>query len=294
MAGVAAHGRIFSYEVSQMSFGPSQAVKNSTNTQAGLVQQGTANSGAQIAQGNANLNTGGSNINSGTSFLNTVLNGNQANTASLLQPNINQIRDANQQQLQGISTLSPRGGGRAGTLFGASYAPNQQIQSLFGTARNTAATALPQIGLAQQGIGTNLVGAGNNALSTAASGANAGVQNQLAIQQRSDNLVSGLASGILGLATTPFGGGSASNGLLGLIPGCWIAQAVYGEHDIRTHIVRQWLNAEYARTKIGSVVMKAYRKIGRQIAPFVRGPVRWALKPLFDIALREAMWAASR
>lgn len=269
-----------------MSFGSSQAVKNSTNTQAGLVQNATANSGAQIASGNTNLNAGTGNINSGTGFLNTVLNGNQANTSALLQPNIDQIRGANQQQLQALSTLSPRGGGRSGTLFNASYAPNQQIQSLFGNARTTAATALPQIGLAQQGIGTNLIGAGNNALNTATAGANYGAQDQLAIQQRSDNLVGGIGKTLMGLALAPVTGGGS---VFGNAVGCWVAQAIYGEYDIRTHVIRQWLNTEYARTHVGKVVMTMYRKIGRQIAPFVRGPIRWVMKPLFDIALRKAL-----
>lgn len=197
-----------------MSFGPSQAVKNATNTAAGITNTATANSGNEIASGNTSLNAGAGNINSGTSFLNTVLNGNQANTAAVLQPNIDQIRQANQQQLQGISTLSPRGGGRSGTLFGASYSPNQQIQSLFGNARNTAATALPQIGLAQQGIGTNLVGAGNNALTTATSGAQNGVQAQMANQARSDSIVSGIGKTIMGLALAPVTGGGSLFGSL--------------------------------------------------------------------------------
>ncbi len=199
------------------SFGPNQSVKNAQNTQAGLVQEGTANSRAQIGQGNSTLNTGGANVTSGANFLTSLLNGNRANTTALLQPNIDQIRQANQQQLQAISTLTPRGGGRSGTLFGSTYAPNQQIQSLFGGLRSTAATALPQIGLAQQGLGAGLIGQGNTALNTAAGGAQNAFGNAMGIQNRSDNIVSGLASGILGLATMPFGGGAASNGLLGLI-----------------------------------------------------------------------------
>jgi hypothetical protein len=268
-----------------LSFGPSQAVKNATNTAAGITNTATTNSGGEINSGNANLNTGGSNITSGTNFLNTVLSGNQANTTALLQPNINQIRQANQQTLQGINTLSPRGGGRSGTNYAATSAPNEQIQNLFGNARTTAATALPQIGLAQQGIGTNLVGAGNNALSTATTGANNGIAAQLANQQRSDNLVAGIGKTLMGLALAPVTGGGS---VFGNAVGCWIAQAIYGEHDIRTHLVRQWLNMEYAQTRTGRVVMAVYRKIGRQVAPYVRGPIRWMLKPLFDAALRKA------
>jgi len=214
------------------------------------------------------------------------LSGNQANTAATLQPNINQIRQSNQQQLQGISTLSPRGGGRSGTLYGASYAPNQQIQSLFGNARTTAATALPQIGLQQQAIGTNLVGAGNNALSTGVQGAQAGVGDALQVQQMSNQIDQAIGGGLFGLATAPITGFSGGS-LLGAGLSCWIAEAIYGKDDIRTHAVRQWLNAEYARTRVGSMVMAVYRRVGRQVAR-----MRWAcavLKPLFDIALREAL-----
>lgn len=273
-----------------MSFGASQSTKNAQNVEAGATNQSVANSGTEIGQGNQSLATGGQNINSGTSFLNTVLNGNQANTSALLQPSVNQIRQANQQQLQGISTLSPRGGGRSGTLYGASYAPNQQIQSLFGNARTTAATTLPQIGLAQQGIGTNLINSGNSALSTGVQGANAGVNNALQVQQMSNQIDQAIGSGLFGLATMGLTAGNVggySNGP------CWIAEAIYGMHDIRTHMVRCWLNTEYARTRFGGVVMRVYRKVGRQVAPMVRGPVRWALKPLFDVALRRAEWAAS-
>ena len=275
-----------------MSFGPSQSVKNNQNTLAGATNQATANSTNELNTGNAQLNTGGSNVTSGTNFLNTVLNGNQANTTALLQPNINQIRGANQQTLQGLNTLSPRGGGRSGTNYAASFAPNQQIQSLFGNARTTAATALPQIGLAQEGIGTNLIGAGNNALSTGVQGANAGVNNALQVQQMSNAIDTAIGQGLFGLATTPLGIGNLPGGggsILGGIVNCWIAEAIYGKHDIRTHAVRYWLNTEYARTRVGGIVMAVYRKIGRRIAKGVRGPVRWALKPVFDVALRKAL-----
>jgi hypothetical protein len=275
-----------------VSFGSSQSVKNNQNTLAGATNQATGNSTNEINSGNTQLNTGGQNITSGTNFLNTALNGNQANTTALLQPNINQIRQANQQTLQGINTLSPRGGGRSGTNYAATFAPNQQIQSLFGNARTAAASALPQVGLAQQGIGANLVGAGNNALSTGVQGANASTQNALQVQQMSNQIDAAIGSGLFGLATTPLGIGGTSGGggsILGSVINCWIAEAVYGQYDIRTHVVRQWLNVEYARTKIGRVVMSIYRKIGRQVVPYVRGPVRWVLKPLFDIALRKAL-----
>jgi hypothetical protein len=264
-----------------VSFGANQSVKNAQNQQLAETQQANAQSNAQFAAGSPN-------VTSGTNFLSTILNGNRANTTAVLQPNIDQIRQANQQQLQGISTLTPRGGGRSGTLFGASYAPNQQIQSLFGGARTSAASALPQIGLQQEGLGTNL-------LNTGASSANAGVQNALQVQQMSNAIDAAIGGGLFGLASLPVsGGGSLAGNLFGGGGNgwgtlCWIAAAVYGADDIRTHAVRQWLAMEYSRTRIGSVVVGLYRKIGRQIAPLVRGPVRWMLRPVFDMALRRAL-----
>ncbi len=273
-----------------MSFGPSQSVKNATNTAAGITNQATANSGADVNQGNTNLTTGGNNVQAGTNFMNTVLNGNQQNTAALLQPNINQIRQANQQQLQGINTLTPRGGGRAGANYAATFAPNQQIQSLFGQARTGAATALPQIGLQQQGIGTNLLNAGNSALNTATTGAQNGVQSQLAIQQRSDAIDSAIGSGIMGLAMAPitgFSGGSLLGAGLTAAGVCWVAEVIYGKNDIRTHVVRTYLQGEFGKTKFGRVIVWVYRKIGRRVAQV---PILCrALKPLFDLGVREAL-----
>lgn len=72
--------------------------------------------------------------------------------------------------------------------------------------------------------------------------------------------------------------------------GCWIAEAIYGIDDPRTHLVRAWLNGPFRETKIGNAVMSVYLAIGRQIAWMARrsSMLRAALKPLFDAALRKA------
>ena len=104
----------------------------------------------------------------------------------------------------------------------------------------------------------------------------------------SNQIDAALGQGLFGLATAPITGFSGGS-LLGAGLSCWIAEAIYGKDDIRTHAVRQWLNMEYGKTSMGRVVMAAYRKFGRQVAGWVRGPVRWVLRPLFDIALRRAL-----
>ena len=199
------------------SFGPSNTTKQAENNLGGINNQANVNSQMELAQGNNLLNMGAPNVQAGTNFFQTLLNGNRANTTALLQPGIDQIRQGNQNQIQALSTLMPRGGGRSGTLFNASYAPQAQIQNLFNPMRTQAATALPQIGLQQQGLGANLFGIGNQPLSTAAgASANLGELGQRQ-QQLSNSLWSGLGSGLFGLLTTPFGGGSATGGLLGLL-----------------------------------------------------------------------------
>jgi hypothetical protein len=215
-----------------LSFGTNNTTKTAENNLGGVSNAALNTQFPQVTAAGTNLlnlggqgvNTGGQNVTAGTNFLNTVLGGNAANTAALLQPNIDQIRGSASNNLTAINTLTPRGGGRSSALFGQSFAPQQQINNLFNPMRTQAATALPQIGLQQQGVGlqqqglgTNLFGLGNQALS-AATGANTS-SGQMGLQQQQINnqLMSGLGAGLFGLLTTPFGGGGARNGLLGLI-----------------------------------------------------------------------------
>lgn len=272
-----------------MSFGPSQAIKNSQNQQGGITEQANANSGNLNALGDTSLAAGTGNVTSGTNFWNTLLNGNQANTTALLAPNIQQNRDQTQQNLQSVSTLMPRGGGRSGTLFGTAMAPTQSLQNLFNTGRTTAAQVLPQIGLAQEGIGTNLFGAGNNALNTA-SGSNQALNSSLwQAQNRSDAIGQGIASTVTGLALAPVsGGGTLFGNLIGAKPAaCWIAEAIYGENDIRTYTLRAYLNGPFRKTLKGSLIMRAYLAVGRQVAWFARRSswLRAVLRPAFESAL---------
>ena len=192
-----------------MSFGPSNTTKTAENNLGGVSQQATANSTAELGQGQNLLNLGQPNVQSGTNFFNTLLNGNQANTAATLAPSMQQIQQGNQNQIQSLSTLAPRGGGRSGTLFGASYAPAQQIQGLFNQVRTAAPGALTQTGLAQQGLGANLFSIGNQPLQTAA-GASGTLGNLGQQQQQMGNqLLAGLGGGLFNLATAPMTGGGS-------------------------------------------------------------------------------------
>src|SRR5262249_2540931 len=82
-------------------------------------------------------------------------------------------------------------------------------------------------------------------------------------------------------------GGAATVGA-GFTPkGCWIAEAIYGVDDIRTHMVRAWLNEEFSLRPVGKYVMKFYHRFGQRIAAFVKKSrfLAAVLRPLFDAAL---------
>lgn len=229
-----------------MSFGANNTTKAATNNLGGVSNLATNNlfpavtgagsdslkAGTGTIEAGKNLVAGGAaTAQPGIDFFKTILAGNRGNTTATLQPNIDQIREGSTGSINAINTLMPRGGGRSAALTTQSFAPQKQIQDLFNTSRTTAATALPQIGLqqqqlglgqqgvgvSQQGVGANLFNIGQGALGTAG-----GVNSNLAEigqkqQQISNSLFSGLGQGLFGILTTPFGGGSAANGLLGMI-----------------------------------------------------------------------------
>ena len=201
-----------------MSFGATNNTKTAQNNLSGTSNLALNNLfPAVTGAGSDMLAKGAATAQPGINFLSTILGGNNANTAALLKPSTDQIRQQNANLMTAINTLMPRGGARSANLFGQSFAPSTQIANLFNTARTNAATTLPSIGLQQSGLGTNLFGIGSSALG-AANNANMGLgqlsQNQ---QQMTNNLWSSLGQGLFGLATTPFGGGAAKNGLLGLL-----------------------------------------------------------------------------
>lgn len=77
---------------------------------------------------------------------------------------------------------------------------------------------------------------------------------------------------------------------------CWIAEAIYGVDDIRTHFVRSWLWNTYRETPLGFAVVEFYRIFGKSIAWFVRrsSGLQAAFRPLFDGALNHALAESDR
>lgn len=89
------------------------------------------------------------------------------------------------------------------------------------------------------------------------------------------------------LAPVLSGVGAAAGGLAAF---CWIAEAIYGTNDQRTHDVRKWLNGPFRRTKLGRLTMQLYMEIGQQVAWGVRRSsiLRAIFTPLFNLALQKA------
>jgi hypothetical protein len=203
-----------------VSFGASATTKKAENNLGGITDTLTNLQAPKLTgMGDALMGQGQGTVQPAVNLFNTLLAGNRANTTAALQPSIDQIREGSTNSLNAISTLTPRGGGRYGSLFAHSMAPQGQIQNLFNTARTTAAQTLPQIGLQEMGMGTNLFGLANSALGTAGNLNSSLAEIGQRQQQMKNAMWGGLGKGLFSLATTPFGGGSEVNGLLGLIGG---------------------------------------------------------------------------
>ena len=83
---------------------------------------------------------------------------------------------------------------------------------------------------------------------------------------------------------------AASNVGTAALKGCWIAEAIYGTDDPRTHLLRWYLNGPFSATVPGAAIMCVYFAVGRPVAWLVRRSdmARAILKPLFDSGLRRA------
>lgn len=144
-------------------FGPNAQSKAGANGEQGAGQS-LINAGAvQNATGQNTFNTGSQLVGSAANYDNTLLNGNRANTTAQLAPDINRIRDQDQNSLQTASSLMPRGGGRTGTLFQQQFAPQSGINGLYNNARTAAAGQIGALGQGQQSAGAGLMGIGNSA-----------------------------------------------------------------------------------------------------------------------------------
>jgi hypothetical protein len=97
-----------------------------------------------------------------------------------------------------------------------------------------------------------------------------------------------ISSGLQAAGTVASGGLSGGKG--GQKP-CWIAMAIWGDDDLRTLVVREWLCTEFVKSRFGKFVMSLYLRFGQRVAEQVRKRswVKRMFKPVFELALGKAM-----
>lgn len=88
-------------------------------------------------------------------------------------------------------------------------------------------------------------------------------------------------------------GGAGQNGDGGGLtknPPCWIAEALYGPSDIRTHLLRAWLLTDYSKSPVGAAVVSVYQSVGQPVARLTRRSrmLKQVWRPLFDRGVRAA------
>ena len=198
-------------------------------------------------------------------------------------PATEQINQQSAAAKERIETEMPRGGEQRLAEENLEISKSSQVGRLATTAYTSSFPALAT--LAGQGVGLSLneVSSAISALSGASSATNSVMQ--------ADASSKAATMGFLGSVV----GGGAEVGAAALMPapassGCWIAEAIYGVDDQRTHDVRRWLNTEFKKTRFGTLVMSFYLRFGERIAAWVRRStlLKASLKPLFDKALERA------
>ena len=106
----------------------------------------------------------------------SMLSGNQANTTAALAPDINRIRDQNNQTLTAASTLAPRGGGRESMLFDLPFKTTSQTSGLYNASRPAAAANLANLAGEYGSIGVGTGGLGASLFNTGVGALNAGTE----------------------------------------------------------------------------------------------------------------------
>lgn len=198
------------------------------NSQTGAAQANTA-----FGQGTNFLNSSQPNFaQAGTAFsvpmnfFQALLSGDQGKAMSVLSPQIQQINQANENQRRAAATFAPLGGGRSGQMAAMPFQRESQISNLYSSLLPGAAQGLTGIGAGltglagtQGGLGVGMTNAGSNLLSGSNNAANAMYQNALQRAAQGNQQASAFGQGLMSLLTLPFGGGTSSNGLMGLFGG---------------------------------------------------------------------------
>jgi hypothetical protein len=250
----------------------------------------TAQSSATTAQSNSSNQLGSAGQIS--SLLVPTLENQIANPQGINPTDMAALRTSNMQGAGGSEAAAVgQGALQAARTRNAGAAPSAIASGIRGAGENLSQanldtnlanqkTKLAQQTSAENGLGSlygTTLNAGNTALSDVAPLVNA---NTNAINSSYDWASSLLDPALSAGATV----GAAA------LKNCWIAEAIYGADDPRTHLLRFWLNGPFAKSLTGAAVMAVYRAVGRPVAWMTSRSalVRTALTPLFDAALQRA------
>lgn len=260
--------------------GPSQSSQatqqNLTNTQVGIEQQQANLAATNQAEGMSLMQPL-------ISQLSSLSSGNQGSIMTALAPYLTNITQSASAQKGQIAESTAPGVGRDVALANV----NENTQNQIASTKNSLVTSAPQqlatLGQGIESFGLSDVGSAVSA-GNAASSSNQ-VTMQVGEQQKAATM--GFLGSLAGAGGSLLSGGFGAGGAFG----CWIAEAVYGLDDARTHLLRAWLNGPFSDTALGTAVMWFYMKFGRAGAAAVtRNPrLKRAMKYMFDLALQRAM-----
>lgn len=203
-------------------------------------------------------------------------------------PATEQIAGNYEQAVKNLSENMPRGGAKDLAVQEAEISKSGAIGS---TEANAYLGAFPALAsLAQGGIGLSI----NEVTQALSAFSGASSSNQAAANMQGAGKAQTLGFlGSLGGAA----GEAAGGGAFGHLGGCWVAEAVFGETDLRTVRLRVFLNDVWGKTWLGRNVMWVYRKVGRGVARQIRAHnwLRRIFTPLFEYADRCAYrWEYSK
>lgn len=251
-------------------------IKNSQGQLQGIAGQQQTNASNFGAQGQTLINEGQTQQTPLVDFLHKLISGDSTTTSQALAPVVGNITAGTNANREHIFDSTAPGAGRD-LLLGQNQL-NQGTQVAQAT-NQTFLQAFPELAQLASGntqAGLALTGAGVTSLGNAGTTTGSVLNSQEQQKASTLNLFGQLAG--------------AAGGLVAPIKLCWVAEAVYGIDDRRTHLVRAYLNGPFRKTILGSLVVELYISIGRQVAWVARRSAltRRMLKPLFDRAVAAA------
>jgi len=257
-------------------------IKQSQNTLQGVAgqQQGTAS--LLGAEGQAFLKQGQAEQQPLVDFLHKIIGGDSVSTNQALAPALANITGQTVTNRENIYDQSAPGAGRDVLLGENQRSQGQQVAGLTNQAFLSAFPELAQLGQGNINTSLGLTGGGITSLANSATTTTNVLNEQQ--QQKASTL------NFFGQLAQAAGQGA------GLAAACWIAEAIYGVDDMRTFVLRRYLNGPFCQHLSGRLVMALYRAVGRQVAWLARRSalLRGAFRPLFERALINATaWDAT-